>query len=94
MYRIEKTNKRYDRIYFTCKKCGKKYNVLLRVKLEEFEFMCRACKTITKFGGPSPFSSKLVRDKAKSTLMKNYDVENPGQSEVIKNKIKQTNLNV
>lgn len=46
-YRIEKNNKRYDRIYFACEKCGKDSNVLLRIELQElqdFDFICKKCR--------------------------------------------------
>lgn len=92
-YRIEKTNKRHDRIYFTCKNCHKESEVLLRVKVEEFDFTCKKCKMaitcLEKYGS----DKTSIKEKRKATCLKNYGVEKFLASPKTRIEIKRTCIN-
>ena len=47
---------------------------------------------LQRYGCESTFSNESIRNKAQETIRKIYGVDNPFQSEIIKDKIKQTNI--
>jgi transposase-like protein len=98
MLRIEITNTRYNKIYYSCKSCGssRTKQLLLRAELDKFDFLCKKCKTtktcLEKYGVDHISKIKNVRERTKQTCLKRYGVETPFENREVREKFEQTCL--
>jgi hypothetical protein len=96
LIKTEITSKKRYRIYFICKNCNKKINILLKVRIKYFEFICGRCKSkqtcLNMYGVDNPAKSDIIKEKVKQKCLNKYGVEYSLQSKFVRDKGKQTCL--